>query len=173
MENWYMLTMFGKDQMGVVARLSAALCKKGCNLGDSSMARLGGNFTIMLMVQFAGTAEELENAVKPIAGELNFKAHVDKVGGAMEHHVEPDVRINVYTSERKGIVEEVTSELGRAGLNILHLESNIGDRENCPTYFIHIEGLATQGIDPLYDALEVLSREKDMNTQLIPHNVGL
>lgn len=173
MENWYMVTMFGKDQMGVVAKLSAALCKEGCNLGDSSMARLGGNFTIMLMAQFAGTAGELENAVKPIADELNFRAHVDKVEGEMEHHVEPDVRINVYTSERKGIVEEVTSELGRAGLNILHLESNIGSHENCPTYFIHIEGLATQGIDPLYDALAVLSKEKDMNTQLIPHNVGL
>ena len=59
MERWYMLTMFGKDQLGVVARLSAALCKNGCNLGDSSMARLGSNFTIMLMVQYAGTAEEL------------------------------------------------------------------------------------------------------------------
>ncbi len=173
MERWYMLTMFGKDQLGVVAKLSAALCKNGCNLGDSSMARLGNNFTIMLMVQYAGTAEELADVVKPIARELNFREHVDQVEGELEHHVEPDVRINIYTSERKGIVEEVTGELGRAGLNILHLESNIGSRENCPTYFIHIEGIATRGIDPLYDALEILSDEKDMNTQLIPHNVGL
>ena len=63
--------------------------------------------------------------------------------------------------------------MGRAGLNILHLESNIGSHQNSPTYFIHIEGMATRGIDPLYEALEVLSKEKDMNTQLIPHNVGL
>ena len=135
-----MLTMFGKDQLGVVAKLSAALCKVGCNLGDSSMARLGSNFTIMLMVQFAGSAEELKNVIMPIAKELNFRSHVDKVEGELEHHVEPDVRINIYTSERKGIVEEVTNELGGAGLNILHLESNIGALENCPTYFIHIEG---------------------------------
>jgi len=172
MENWFMLTMFGRDQLGVVAKLSAALCKSGCNLGDSSMARLGSNFTIMIMVQFTGTDDELENVVKPIADELQFRAHVDKVDGELEHHVEPDVRINVYTNERKGIVEEVTNELGRAGLNILHLESNIGSHENCPTYFIHMEGMATKGIDALYEALEILSTEKDMNTQLIPHNVG-
>jgi glycine cleavage system transcriptional repressor len=60
MENWFMITMFGKDQLGVVAKLSAALCKSGCNLGDSSMARLGSNFTIMIMVQYAGSTDDLD-----------------------------------------------------------------------------------------------------------------
>ena len=167
MANWYMLTMVGKDQAGVVAKLSAALCKNGCNLGDSSMARLGSSFTIMLMVQFDGTAEGLLNIVNPLASEMGFHPHVDRVEGELEHHIEPDVRINVYTGDRKGIVEEVTGELARAGLHIQRLESNIGKMEKSPTYFIHIEGLATQGIDALYQALEVLSKEKDMNTQLI------
>lgn len=167
MENWYILTMVGRDQPGVVAKLSAALCEHGCNLGDSSMARLGSSFTIMLMVQFSGTVAELENIVNPLAEEMSFRAHVDRVEGELEHHVEPDVRISVYTDDRKGIVEEVTGELARAGLNILHLESNIGASEKSPTYFIHIEGLATQGIEPLYEALEILSKEKEMNTQLI------
>ena len=54
MENWYLLSLVGKDRPGLVAQVSAALCKAGCNLGDSSMARLGNNFTILLMVQPPG-----------------------------------------------------------------------------------------------------------------------
>jgi glycine cleavage system transcriptional repressor len=65
-------------------------------------------------------------------------------------------------------MEEVTASLAGAGLNILNLDSNIGIEENTTTYFIHLEGVASDGIDPLYDALDALSKEKNMQTQLIP-----
>ena len=63
---WYLLSLIGKDRPGIVAKLSAGLCKNGCNLGDSSMARLGNNFVIMLAVQFDGSQEALENIVMEI-----------------------------------------------------------------------------------------------------------
>lgn len=163
-----MLTLVGKDQPGIVARLSTALCQGGCNLGESSMARLGGNFTIMLMVQFRGTANELEEIVTPVAHTLGLHKHVDLVEGGQHFPIQPNVRISVYCSDRPGIMEEVTASLAGAGLNILNLDSNIGIEENTTTYFIHLEGVASDGIDPLYDALDALSKEKNMQTQLIP-----
>ncbi|NIQ01387.1 MAG: amino acid-binding protein, partial [Nitrospinaceae bacterium] len=51
-----MLTLVGKDRPGIVARISEALFQGGCYLGEASMARLGGNFSIMLMVRSAGEA---------------------------------------------------------------------------------------------------------------------
>jgi glycine cleavage system transcriptional repressor len=163
-----MLTLIGKDQPGIVARLSTALCQGGCNLGESSMARLGSNFTIMLMVQYEGTAGELEKIVTPVAHALGLNKHVDPVEGGQHLLVQPNVRISVYCSDRPGIMEEVTASLAGAGLNILNLDSNIGIEENTTTYFIHLEGVASDGIDPLYDALDALSKEKNMQTQLIP-----
>jgi glycine cleavage system transcriptional repressor len=124
MKNWYMLSLVGRDRPSIVAELSAGLCKSGCNLGDSSMARLGGNFTIMLMVQHAGM----------------------------------------------GVVEDVTGPLAGAGLNILHLDSNVSDDEDSPTYYIHIEGTVAKGIEPIYRVLETLSDEKKIKSQLIPIN---
>jgi len=167
-DNWYLLTLVGKDQPGIVARLSTALCQGGCNLGESSMARLGSTFTIMLMVQFGGTADELEKLVGPVAKSLGLHKHVDLVEGGQHLLIQPNVRISVYCSDRPGIMEEVTASLAGAGLNILNLDSNLGTEKDTTTYYIHLEGVASDGIDPLYQALDVLSKEKNMQTQLIP-----
>lgn len=163
-----MLTLVGKDQPGIVARLSTALCQGGCNLGESSMARLGTNFTIMLMVHFGGTALELEEMVGPVAKALGLHNHVDRVEGGQHFLIQPNVRISVYCSDRPGIMEEVTASLANAGLNILTLDSNLGAEKNTTTYYIHLEGVASDGIDPLYSALDILAKEKNMQTQLIP-----
>ncbi len=172
MERWYMLSLVGKDRPGLVAQVSAALCKAGRNLGDSSMARLGANFTIMVMVQWDGSAEQLESIVQPISQSLALTPHIKELAGGMEHHVEPDVRISVYAGDRLGIVEEVTTALADAGLNILHLDSNTdqGEGSENKTYYLHIEGTVSGGLDPLYAALDRLTSEKKMNAQLIPIN---
>ena len=54
MKKWFMLILVGKDQPGIVAQITRALYEGECNLGEASMVRLGGNFTVMLMVQSAG-----------------------------------------------------------------------------------------------------------------------
>ncbi len=172
MEHWYMLSLVGKDRPGLVAQVSAALCKAGCNLGDSSMARLGANFSIMVMVQWDGTIERLKEIVQPISQTLSLTPHIDELSGGMEHHVEPDVRISVYASDRLGIVEEVTTALADAGLNILHLDSNTDQESGSQnkTYYLHIEGTVCKGLDPLYAALKRLTSKREMNAQLIPIN---
>ena len=169
LENWYLLSMVGKDQAGIVAKLSAGLCKNGCNLGDSSMARLGNNFTIMLAVQFNGSQEALSNIVLPLAGALNLSQHIMQIEDGT-HQIEPDVRINLFADDRMGIVEDVTSTLTESGLNILSLESNLNTIQSNHTYSIHIEGTITGGIAPIYQALECLSEEKNIQSQLIPIN---
>ena len=61
--NWYMLTVVGKDKPGIVASISEVLFDAGCNFGEASMSRLGGNFTIMLMVQYEGGMQHLEEII--------------------------------------------------------------------------------------------------------------
>ena len=167
--NWYLLSLVGKDKPGIVAKVSAGLCKNGCNLGDSSMARLGNNFVIMLAVQFDGSQEAFGNIVDPLVGAMNLKQNVMKIEEGT-HDVEPDVRINIYSDERMGIVEDVTNMLAESGLNILSLESNLDTNQPNNTYSIHIEGTVSGNISPLYEALDRLSKEKNIQSQLIPIN---
>jgi len=161
--------LVGKDRPGIVARLSAGLCKNGCNLGDSSMARLGDNFVIMIAVQFEGSQEALSNIVSPLAGSMDLKQSLMEIDEGT-HDIEPDVRINIYSDERMGIIEDVTGMLTESGLNILSLESNLGSNQPNNTYSIHIEGTVSEGIAPLYKVLDSLSDEKNIQSQLIPIN---
>jgi len=116
---WYMLTLVGKDRPGIVAHITAALYEGGANLGEAAMMRLGGNFTIMLMVQFAGTRHALEQAIATETESLGLTAHIDPIEARLHDHREPDVRITVYGADRAGIVAKVTGVLAEAGLDIL------------------------------------------------------
>ncbi len=169
MSQWYMLSMIGQDRSGIVAKLSAELCQKGCNLGDSSMARLGEYFTIMVMVEYEGERREFETLVVTLSQQLQLSGSAEPVAGSHEHHVPPDVRITLYSDDRPGIVGDITTALAEAGLNILTLDSNIGEGDN-PTYYVHIEGTVSKGLDSLYEALDHLSNDKNMTAQLVPIN---
>jgi glycine cleavage system transcriptional repressor len=156
---WYMLTLVGRDRPGIVAHLSSALYEGGCNLGETSMMRLGGNFTIMMMVDFAGAAKGLADLCGPVADSLGLHYHVDRIEGHLHQHLEPDVRITVYGADRAGIVSQVTGALAQAGLHILDLESDVAGTDEKPIYVMHIEGHAAEGIDALRSALAVVAGE--------------
>ena len=159
MSHWYMLTLVGQDRPGIVAHLTHALFEGGCNLGEASMMRLGGNFTMMLMVQHAGTAKALTELVEPVAESLDLHLHVDRIEGQLHKHIEPDVRITVHGADRAGIVAQVTGALAEAGLNILDLESDVAGSPDQPIYVMHIEGVAREGIESLRSALAVVAHD--------------
>jgi glycine cleavage system transcriptional repressor len=171
-KQWFMLTLVGKDRPGIVAKTSAALVKAGCNFGEASMMRLGGNFSIMLMVQFAGSAEHLEQATAPVAKAMNLKCHIDPIEGQLHDHRVPDVRVRVYGADRAGIVAEVTNALADAGLDIFDLESDVAGTGDKPVYIMQIEGHAAQGIEQLQKALSKLNPDIKVNLEPIETMVG-
>ena len=67
-----MLTLVGRDRPGIVSQVTLALYKGGGNLGEASMVRLGGNFSIMLMVHYDGSAELLKKLISPVCNALEL-----------------------------------------------------------------------------------------------------
>ena len=156
--NWFMLTLVGEDRPGIVAQVTAALFAAGCNLGEAAMARLGGNFSVMLMAQYDGTLNALRAVIDPVAVELGLHAHLDRIEGHLHRHLIPDVRVTVYGADRAGIVAQVTGALHAAGLNILDLQSDVGGSETQPVYIMTLEGQAAQGIATIETALAGVTR---------------
>ena len=170
MQNWFMLSLVGLDQPSIVAKLSSGLCNNGCNLGESSMGRLGNYFTIMLMVEHEGDKKSLETIISSVCDPLNLDSHLIKLEDGNQQHFEPDVRISLFAEDRLGVVEDATVPLANAGLNILHLESNLGENDTAVTYFIHLEGTLSKGLTPIYGVLEKLEEKKGIKSHLIPVN---
>jgi len=172
-QKWFMLTLVGKDRPGIVSHVSAALFDGGCNLGEASMMRLGGNFTIMLMVEFEGTVHALEQLVEGVAESLNLHLHIDVIDAHLHQHLIPDVRITVYGADRAGIVAKVTAVLAEVGLHILDLESDVGGSEEKPIYIMQIEGHASEGVETVESALKIVREEGiDAHMETIDTLVG-
>jgi glycine cleavage system transcriptional repressor len=159
MKHWYMLTVVGGDRPGIVSHLTHALYEGGCNLGETSMMRLGGNFTIMMMVQSEGSRKALDALIEPVIDSLGLHAHIDPIEGGLHQHQIPDVRIRVFGADRAGIVAQVTGALAEAGLNILDLESDVAGTAENPIYIMIIEGTASEGVEALESALSVVLQE--------------
>ena len=159
MTHWYILSVVGKDRPGIVSHVTAALYEGGCNLGETSMIRLGDSFTIMMMVRHDGSVKSLQNLLSTVADSMDLHVHIDKMDSHLHRHVEPDVHITVYGADRPGIVAHVTGALAEAGLNIVNLDSDVGGTEANPIYIMHIDGMASEGIAALQSALDVVIKE--------------
>lgn len=137
------------------------------------MMRLGGNFTIMLMVQFDGSVKQLQGVLESESDSLDLRMHVDRIEGHLHRHRIPDVRVTVYGADRTGIVSQVTSALAEAGLDVTDLQSDVGGSEDKPMYIMTIEGQAREGIDALKSAIEIVHREgMDVDIEPIETMIG-
>ena len=168
MQNWYMLTLVGRDRQGIVAEVSQMLFKAGGNLGEASMARLGGNFTVMLMLQIDAEKEEIKNLLQPLGKKLGLFFHIDEIVGTLHHHVEPNFRLSVHGADQAGIVAMVTGVLAELKFNILNLESDVGGSPEKPIYIMHIEGFADCSHSSLEQSIKPLINEKNIVIHLVP-----
>jgi len=156
------LTLVGADQAGIVAAVTDALFKQGCNLAQASMMRLGANFAIMLRVSH-DEKHDLRKVLSEICNDMSLHLHIDEDNGTDALRADPDVQITVYGADRNGIVAQVTSALAIAGLNIIDLETDIAGTKDEPIYIMTLEGLATKGIESLQNALNALSSDIEVN----------
>jgi len=161
MKSWSLLTLVGADQAGIVARVTESLAAADCELGETSMMRMGCNFAMMLRVSHDN--QDLAALLKDVCAELNLHLHVDEDADGACVITEPDVNITVYGADRSGIVAEVTNTLAMAGLNIIDLETAVAGSKEKPIYIMTIEGQALQGVEALNDAAAKISKGVELN----------
>ena len=166
MTEWNMLTVVGADRPGIVAAVTDRLYREGWNLGEASMIRLGGNFTIMMMVTSNGDGEKaLEAVLRPLTGAMDLRLHVDAIGGGLHRHLVPNMQVRVSGADRAGIVAKVTGALAGAGFNILELESDVAGAEDNPVYIMNIQGYSEETVEALQAAVDGLG-EPDIDASV-------
>jgi glycine cleavage system transcriptional repressor len=118
-------TLTGPDRVGIVEEVTQVLVDLDCNVETSRMARLGGEFTILLAVSIpAEKRESLEHAFDHLASDgyrVCLSASDKSVaaiapGGAA-------YRIEVAGADHEGIVHEIARGLSQAGINIESMET--------------------------------------------------
>ena len=172
-QDWYMLTLIGEDKPGIVAAVTKSLFDLGLNLGETSMLRLGGNFTIMMMVSGIEDQQVLRSRLEPVIEAQGMCLHVDPIHAHLHEHVAPNLQVTVTGADRAGIVAQVTAVLASAGFNILDLESDVAGTNEEPVYIMQIAGVAQASIESIEDALGALRDDGvDVNVNAIETYIG-
>lgn len=129
MPSSFVLSALGRDRPGIVAAVTRVLYDLGCNIEDSSMTQLGGNFAMLLIVQApeGRNAGDLVAGLEPVARSMGLTIHADPASGdrgAHEGEGEQYV-ISVYGADHLGIVWSVADRLAALNVNITDVSTRL------------------------------------------------
>jgi glycine cleavage system transcriptional repressor len=159
------LAAIGRDRPGIVAAVTRALFDLGCNIEDSSMTLLRGNFAMMLVVATPDgtTAADADAALRPACETMGLTFSVlevdDRTTVPQPTHV-----LVVHGADRPGIVFTVCDALAERGVNITDLDSRlVGD---VYALMLELEVPASEDVTGLSARLTAIGQEMDVAISL-------
>jgi glycine cleavage system transcriptional repressor len=144
--NALILLATGRDRPGIVDRISGLVYNAGCNLEDSRMALLGGEFA--LIVLFTGSTKELQEVregVSPMAEELDLTVQLKETvaGPEARQGRTPAVhyRLHAVAMDHPGIVHKLTRVLSEYQVNVARLDTTLSNApvSGAPIFSIEME----------------------------------
>jgi glycine cleavage system transcriptional repressor len=147
----FLITAFGKDRPGMVAGLSAALYDVGGNIEDASMTRLGGEFSMMLVVSapLKTTLSILSKKLHALEKKLGLQISVKAIPAVLAHVTKqepPKYLISVYGTDHPGIVSELTQALAKRKVSITDLQTKVAGSVK-PLYVMLLEVAIPESAD--------------------------
>lgn len=143
MHRW-IVTALGKDRPGIVAGVTKMLYRLGCNLEDSAMRRLEGEFTIMLIFSAPAkvSMETLCRAFAPLERQLQLAIHLKpltKRETGPPRRLGQSYLISVYGADRAGIVYRISEALARRRVNITDVHTHRSAGRGSSLYLLLLE----------------------------------
>ncbi|MGA2613756.1 MAG: ACT domain-containing protein [Spirochaetia bacterium] len=167
------LTAVGPDRVGIVDDISGAVSSAGCNIEESKMAVLGGEFALMMLVSGPVAAVDSVARSLPALGE-----RLDLRVGCHPTH-EPRLEekgrpylLKAVSLDTPGIVHAVTAVIRRHSINIEDLETETAPAPwtGAPMFQLsaHLVLGPSVSISDFKDELLRLQREHDLDIVLKP-----
>jgi glycine cleavage system transcriptional repressor len=142
----YLLTASGKDRPGLVEAVAKILFEEGCNLEDSAMTRLQGEFAVLLILSGPARPAGLEKKLKTMGRRLSLAVQLKPLARRKNRApANNPLLISVYGADRPGIVYRVAALLAKARVNISDLSTHRTEGK-APGYILYLEGEAPAGL---------------------------
>jgi glycine cleavage system transcriptional repressor len=172
------LTGVGRDRVGIVAELTDRLYKLGCNMLDSSMTLLRGEFALILMVELPEnlSPQALDDSLREVQQGMGLMLHMRELS-AQELQEQPAQgnphMISVYGADKPGIVAGITRRLAELGINITDVEtkSTSEGEENVFVMILEVNVPAELPTRAVESALDETSRALGVDMSVQPIEV--
>ena len=129
MKQWFALSAIGRDRPGIVTDLAQLIYESDCNLDDSSMTILGGEFAVLLLL--SGQGNESEQRLSASCKRLEWEKRLTVFFRPLEQEPVPygagDKTTNyelVATGvDKAGIVARIARCLAEHQVNIVQMQT--------------------------------------------------
>jgi glycine cleavage system transcriptional repressor len=119
------LTLTGPDKVGIVEEVSRELLGVGANVEASRMARLGGEFAMLVLLSLpADSLDRLADA-SALLRSRGYKVTTSVTGPSdvQSHPGWLSYRVDVEGADHEGIVHEIAAGLAKKGITIESAET--------------------------------------------------
>jgi glycine cleavage system transcriptional repressor len=178
MRKWFALSAIGHDHPGFVADLAELIYECDCNLEDSSMTILGGEFAVLLLL--SGQGDDLERRLSSACKRLEWEKRLTVFIRPLEGEPTPfgaGGRFHFYELQatgldKAGIVARVARCLADHDVNITHMETHSRPEPGSGTtiYTMQIQMAVPEHLQlpTLREQLERIADELHIHVDLAP-----
>jgi glycine cleavage system transcriptional repressor len=119
MKKYLVISAIGKDRAGIVNDLSKGILDHGCNIEDSRMTVLGGEFAAILLVEGKwNTLAKVENALPEIERQLGMTIMSKRTGKRIAAGNLLPYAVDVISMDHPGIVNTLAGFFAERNINI-------------------------------------------------------
>jgi glycine cleavage system transcriptional repressor len=167
------LTAIGADRVGIVDDLSGAVTGAGCNIEESKMAVLGGEFAVIMLASgAAGAVDTLCRALSGLGDRLALRIECRPTREPRSGEAGRPYLLEAVSLDTPGIVHSVTAVLRGHGINIEDLETDTAAAPwtGAPMFRMkaHLIVGPSVSIARLKEELARLQQEQDLDIALKP-----
>lgn len=169
------LTLTGHDRIGIVERVTKLVLDAGGNVDSSRMARLGGEFAMLMLVSLPEARyDELNNSFSGLRDEgftmticPTMLADPLKFVGWMPYQVQ------VSGADHEGIVHNIAFHLAEHGINIETMDTNMvkAPMSGTPLFTMTAVVLVPPQLPfhDLEDDLEIIGDNMNVDIEIAPY----
>lgn len=141
-KDYLVITAAGEDQVGLVEKFSSKITETGCNIEQSRMVVLGGQFAILVLVSGAWNAlSKLESQLEPLGTQLGLSLVVKRTRARELSQPVLPYHVEVVALDHPGIVHNLAKFFSRFGINIEELSTDTYPAPHTGTqmFSVHME----------------------------------
>jgi len=167
------ITAVGVDRPGMVHAVASELAAAGCNIEDTTMTRLSGEFAMILIVSPPKdeTPETLLERLTPIGASHGLFINCKEIpDDAVEEGEDDPSRfiVTVYGPESTGLLAHITCVLSGHKVNITDVQSRVASGGKVYVMVFEVELPSGLSDETLRDSLETAAAEIDAQVSLNP-----
>jgi glycine cleavage system transcriptional repressor len=165
------LVAVGPDSVGLVQKISEFIVQHGCNIEDSKMAVLAGEFAIILLISGEpGKLSSISRANQELSVQTGLNIWVKQPAGKKPTEPSLPYRLVASCMDHPGVVYRLSSILSKSGINIESMETDTYAAPVSGTPIFRMEAIisvpATLNINSLRARLSEIENEENIDIDL-------